>query len=418
MNLLFINSIFPQPSQTFVFDHVRYARSLGHAVTVFYKRFNRDLARQQAATLNLFDITIYDRPRSFATFLRLVKGLALRPSTLIRYLRHRGAYRLHFSDFICAVQVARVPDVMIANFGPNGIVAARIKRGFFPDATLAVVFHGFDVSSYVVRHGWTGYREAAAAIDLAISVNRQWARLLRENTAIKEIVVHHLGVDLDRIPSWRGHAAGAFAILFVGRMVEKKGLRFLLEAVVALKARGRDVHVHAVGDGPDHAALVAAAAAAGLGDAVTMHGAKPHDFVLSLMSECDCLALPSVTAADGDQEGIPVTLMEAMACGLPVVSTVHSGIPELVANEATGLLVPERDVPALADALDRLIADPGLGRGLAENARRFVAAEFNAEVQNRALFGLILGARQRAIRHGEPASPPVPGGERSAPGEG
>ncbi len=102
--------------------------------------------------------------------------------------------------------------------------------------------------------------------------------------------------------------------------------------------------------------------------------------------------LPSVTAADGDQEGIPVTLMEAMAAGLPVVSTYHSGIPELVTDNETGLLVPERDAAALADAIERLMIEPGLGERLAENARRFVAVNFNASVQNKVLFDLILPA--------------------------
>ena len=109
------------------------------------------------------------------------------------------------------------------------------------------------------------------------------------------------------------------------------------------------------------------------------------------MAEADCLALPSVTAADGDQEGIPVTLMEAMATGRPVVSTYHSGIPELIADDDTGLLVPERDAEALAAAIERLMTEPALGPRLAARAREFVAAEFNAAIQNRALFDLILG---------------------------
>jgi colanic acid/amylovoran biosynthesis glycosyltransferase len=205
-----------------------------------------------------------------------------------------------------------------------------------------------------------------------------------------KVAVHHLGVDLARIPQWRGHAGGPFTILFVGRMVEKKGFRQLVAAVAELKARGRDVRVHAVGGGPEEADLSAAVEAAGLGGTITLHGAKPHDVVLGLMRDCDCLALPSVTATDGDQEGIPVTLMEAMACGLPVVSTYHSGIPELVTDGETGLLVPERDVAALAGAIERLMTEEGLARRLADRARRFVAAEFNADIQNPALFDLIL----------------------------
>ena len=283
--------------------------------------------------------------------------------------------------------------MIVANFGQNGIVAARIKEAFFPAARLAVIFHGWDVSAYVAANGWEAYRRAAPAIDIAIAVNRPWAERLRANTPIREVVVHHLGVDLDkvrRLPP-RTDAGQGFGIVFVGRMVEKKGLAYLIAAVAMLRERGHAARLDVVGDGPEEAALKAAAVRAGVADAIVFHGRQPNEAVLRLMAGADCLALPSVTAADGDQEGIPVTLMEAMATGLPVVSTVHSGIPELVSDGETGLLVPERDVPALAAALERLMNEPGLGPRHAARAQAFVAAEFNAETQNRRLFELILG---------------------------
>jgi colanic acid/amylovoran biosynthesis glycosyltransferase len=390
MHLLFINSIFPQPSQTFVLDQVRYARQLGLQVTILSKRYNPVFLREQAADLT--GLVIHDRPRNSAMSARLAAGLTRHPKRLGRFLRQRSALGLHASDLVCALQLDGAPEVIVANFGQNGIVAARIKQAFFPEARLAVIFHGYDLSAYVAAHGWDGYRRAAPAIDIAIAVNRPWANLLAANTPLRTVVVHHLGVDLAHIPlKQSSRRAGRFAVLFVGRMVEKKGLSVLLAAVAELKARGRDLEVQAIGDGPEESALRAQAAAVGLGDNVTFHGSQTHDVVLRMMSDCDCLALPSVTAADGDQEGIPVTLMEAMAAGLPVVSTCHSGIPELVTDDQTGLLVPERDPTTLANALDRLMSEAGLGERLAANARRFVAAEFNAEIQNRVLFDLILG---------------------------
>jgi colanic acid/amylovoran biosynthesis glycosyltransferase len=307
-------------------------------------------------------------------------------------MRKRRGLGLHASDLVCALQIDRAPDVIVANFGQNGIVAARIKQAFFPEARLAVIFHGYDLSAYVAAHGWEGYRRAAPAIDIAIAVNRPWASLLAANVPLRAIAIHHLGVDLARIPARdRTGRGGRFAVLFVGRMVEKKGLRVLLAAIAALRAQGRDLEVQAIGDGPEEIALRAEASAAGLDGSVTFHGSQPHDVVLRMMNRCDCLALPSVTAANGDQEGIPVTLMEAMAAGLPVVSTYHSGIPELVTDGETGLLVPERDADALAGAIGRVMTEIGLADRLAANARRFVAAEFNAAIQNRRLFDLILG---------------------------
>jgi colanic acid/amylovoran biosynthesis glycosyltransferase len=390
MHLLFINNIFPQPSQTFVLDQIRYARGLGLRVTILCKRYNPALLLEQAADLT--GLVIHDRPRNPAMSARLARGWMRHPERLGAFTRKRRTLGLHVSDLVCALQIDHAPDVIVANFGQNGIVAARIKQAFFPAARLAVIFHGYDLSAYVAAHGWDGYRRAAPAIDIAIAVNRPWASLLAANLALRAIAVHHLGVDLARIPERdrTGHGGG-FSVLFVGRMVEKKGLGVLLAAIAALRARGRDIEVQVIGDGPEDNALRAEASASGLDGSVTFHGEQPHDFVLRMMNRCDCLALPSVTAANGDQEGIPVTLMEAMAAGLPVVSTYHSGIPELVSDDETGLLVPERDAAALADALDRLMSEKGLADRLAASARRFVAAEFNAGIQNRKLFDLILG---------------------------
>ena len=388
MHILFINGTFPQPSQTFVLDQIRFARSLGHSVTIFSKRFNRKLAHEQAADLS--DKVIHDRPRNGSALLRVARGAMRWPGRLGHYFGRPGAPRRHLSDLVCALQVEEEPDVIVANFGQNGIAAARIKQAFFPNARLAVIFHGHDLSAYVTEHGWDGYRRAAPAIDIAVAVNQIWARLLRENTPIRNIAVHHLGVDLDRIPQRRDRKAGRFSVLFVGRMVEKKGFRILIAAASLLKARGRHFDVQAIGDGPEEAALRIAVTDAGLTGLVTFHGSEPHDFVLALMTVSDCLALPSVTAADGDQEGIPVTLMEAMAAGLPVVSTWHSGIPELVSDNETGLLVPERDAAALANAIERLMTEPALGERLAANARQFVETDFNASIQNQALLDLIL----------------------------
>ncbi len=253
MHILFINGIFPQPSQTFVLDQIRFAKSRGDSVTIFSKRFNRALAQEQAA--DLMDFVIHDRPRRGSALARLARGAMLRPERLGHFLARRGDPRRHLSDLVCALQVENEPDVIVANFGQNGIAAARIKQAFFPNARLAVIFHGYDLSAHVAAHGWEGYRRAAPAIDIAIAVNQTLAQLLRANTPIRNIAVHHLGVDVARIPQRQGRRAGRFSILFVGRMVEKKGFRILIAAVSLLKARGRDVEVQAIGDGPEEAEL-------------------------------------------------------------------------------------------------------------------------------------------------------------------
>ncbi len=149
-------------------------------------------------------------------------------------------------------------------------------------------------------------------------------------------------------------------IVCVGSLEEYKGQRYLLDACARLRQSGRQLRCLLVGDGDLRPALEAQIARLGLGDVVQLLGRQPRERVSALLAEADMVALPSVVTASGKCEGIPVALMEALVCGLPVVASAISGLPELVIDGVTGLLVPERDAAALAGALARLCDDASL----------------------------------------------------------
>jgi glycosyltransferase involved in cell wall biosynthesis len=163
----------------------------------------------------------------------------------------------------------------------------------------------------------------------------------------------------------------------VCRLVDKKGVDVLVDAARLLHERGLDVPVEVVGDGPLRGALVTRAAAAGLSGLVTFHGALPPAAVRQRLHRAACFVLPCRVAADGDADGLPVSIVEALAAGLPVVSTPVAGVPEVVSDGVSGLLVPADDPVALAAALERLLSDVPLRRRLGEGAVR-VAAAFDA----------------------------------------
>jgi len=150
----------------------------------------------------------------------------------------------------------------------------------------------------------------------------------------------------------------------VGRLVPKKGVRHSLDAFAALARRGVPAHLDVVGDGPLAGELRAHVAARGLDRHVTLHGRLPHTAVLRLLAAADVLLHHAVVGPDGDAEGAPLVVSEAMAAGLAVIATRHEGVRDLVAEGVSGLLVDEHDVAAMADRLAEVAADPALRRRL------------------------------------------------------
>jgi colanic acid/amylovoran biosynthesis glycosyltransferase len=216
-------------------------------------------------------------------------------------------------------------------------------------------------------------------------------RLVELGAPPERIVVHRTGIDLERWPHRTAAPAGdrSLRLVTVGRLVEKKGIEYVLRAVRILVDRGRDVEYRILGDGPRRDRLIALVAELGLGDRVTLHGRHQQAKVREGMAESDVLVAASVTAADGDEEGIPNVLKEAMALGLPVVGTRHAGIPELIEDGVSGFLVPERDEGTLADALERLARDPGRWAAMGRAGRAKIEMEYDIHRLNDRLAGLL-----------------------------
>lgn len=169
-----------------------------------------------------------------------------------------------------------------------------------------------------------------------------------------------------------------YRLLATGRLVEKKGFSILIDACKVLAERGERFDCVIGGSGPLEAALRAQVERLGLSDRVSLTGqALLQEKMVEFMHGGDVYVLPCVWAADGDVDGLPQMLMEAMACGLPAISTRMVGIPDLIRHEATGLLVEPSSVEQLADAIARLMHDPALSRRLAVEGRRWLLERFD-----------------------------------------
>jgi len=211
--------------------------------------------------------------------------------------------------------------------------------------------------------------------------------------------VYH-GVDLSQFPFFGSHASeqGAPLVLSVARLVEKKGLEDLIAAAALLRRRGRRFMVEIIGEGPLRSTLQAQVRAFGLEGVIALAGARSQETVCLAYRRASVFALPCKVAGNGDRDGIPNVLLEAVASGVPVVSTPVSGIPELIESGRQGLLVEPAQPVMLADALERILSSPELSSRLAGAARARLEAHFSLDRS---------AARLRTLFQHLPAENPV-----------
>jgi colanic acid/amylovoran biosynthesis glycosyltransferase len=283
-------------------------------------------------------------------------------------------------------------DVCYCAFGMDAPHALRLRRVGALGGELVVAFRGADTTKYVARRGPRVYartfREARLLLPVCEFLGR---RLVQLGAPAERVVVHRTGIDLSRWPYRERHpgAPGSLRLVSVGRLVEKKGIAHVLRALRLLVDRGVGAKYRVFGDGPLRERLVALAVELGVADRVVFEGRQGQETVRDGLAGADVLVAASVTAADGDEEGIPNVLKEAMASGMPVVGTRHAGIPELVEDGVSGWLVPERDEAALAAALERLAAEPERWAAMGPAGRAKVEREYDIHRLNDRLAGML-----------------------------
>ena len=205
-------------------------------------------------------------------------------------------------------------------------------------------------------------------------------------------IYHGLDISQFKFTLSRKDESSEPVILSVARLVEKKGLEDLITAADTLRRRGLAFKVEIIGSGPLRDSLKAQAQRLGLADRLRLAGAQAHDLVCLAYRRASVFVLPCVVASNGDRDGIPNVLLEAMASGVPVVSTPVSGIPELIESGVNGLLVSPRDAKGLADAIERLLASRELSERLACAARKKLESFLSLEAGAEQLLAVFKGA--------------------------
>jgi glycosyltransferase involved in cell wall biosynthesis len=320
----------------------------------------------------------------------LAKGLAIFPGVveLAARMRRRGVRHIH------------------AHYGTHPALAAMLS------AELIGAGYSFTVHAHDLFVDTTMLAEKVHRARFVATIsefNRRRLIELAGPVAAEKVVVVRCGVDPRRYAfSPRTPHDGPWRILAVASLQEYKGLEYLVRACARLRDEGTDLpfFCEIAGGGPLHDSLQHLIARLGVGDRVRLLGPQDENGVRALMERADTLVMPSVVARDGQMEGIPVVLMEAMALGLPVVASHLSGIPELVRHQETGLLVQPGDPEAIKDAILACWRGPDAAAGRASAARLLVEQEYDLErnvAQLAAQFERAVDAPASPVR--EPAVP-------------
>lgn len=199
----------------------------------------------------------------------------------------------------------------------------------------------------------------------------------------------YLGIDVNRWMSSGASQIDPPAIVCVGTLQQKKGQSVLVDACKTLIDRGYRFQCTLIGDGPLRSELEGQISSLSLEGVVAITGFASEEIVKEAIERCTIFCLPSVVTEDGDSDGIPIALMEAMAMERPCVSTEAGGIGELITNDVDGLLVRQRSVPELADALSRLLDDASVRERLGQTARTTIAQRFDLERNSRVAVELL-----------------------------
>jgi colanic acid/amylovoran biosynthesis glycosyltransferase len=387
LTLAYIIGTYPQLTTTFIDREIKALQRNGVDLRVLSIRrpsirLSDDQKRLQRDVRYMFPIPWKELIRAHIWY-----GLRRKPLTYFATLffllsrahpniRARGKTLLHFVEGVYAAYLLRDTscDHIHAHFIDRAAVVALIVSRLH-GIPYSVTAHANDIyTNPILIHEKLS---EAKFISTCTAYNKAYlSRTGKNGTDAKLHCIHH-GLDFHEYQVDISKSEGDPLICAIGQLKEKKGFSYLIKACRILKDKGYEFRCQIIGAGPLQSALESLLRELSLEDRVVLRGMLPHEQVIEEYKKSTIFVLPCITGSDGDRDGIPNVILEAMAMKLPVVSTDHSGIPEVVVNGQNGLLVPPADEIALSEALAILLDDPDLRQRFGERGREMVTKNFD-----------------------------------------
>jgi colanic acid/amylovoran/stewartan biosynthesis glycosyltransferase WcaL/AmsK/CpsK len=398
MKIAFIVNEFPVLSETFILSQITGLLDRGHEVDIYAHRPRNDpVVHKDVEKYNLLNRLYSMRvPIPKNKIYRLIKGISLiaidlqkNPIAVLNALNPlkfgKDAVSLRTLYQIGPFLDKGPYDIVHSHFGPNGNLAITLKDIGVIHGEVVTTFYGYDISSYVQKNGKNIYDTLFKKGDLFLCVSEEMKEtLLKLGCGERKIIVHRLGVQFRNYHYYlhMPKVNGKLQLLTIARLVEKKGVQYGIQSVAKLLKKYPHIEYKIAGDGYLKNALQALIEDLGICCNVKLLGWQRQDQIVELLRESNILLAPSMTSSSGDREGIPVAIVEALACGLPVISTRHSGIPEIIHDGETGLLVPECNADVLAEKLEHLIEHSELWTEMGRKGREYIEEHYDIDRLN------------------------------------
>ncbi len=387
---------FPILSETFVLNQIAGMLERGCKVDIYAERCGDiDKVHPLVKKYALQERTYYLPEIPENLLVRLVKGigLILRYALICPRQLWRSLYPFPLTDLTLSLWLLHtvIPnleqnyDIIHCQFGTQSYRGMAFRQVNAPNAKLITTFRGHDISSFVQQKGKQVYKQLFRYGDFFLT-NCDFFR----NKAIAlgcspdKIKVNRSGLDCDRF-TYQSRSLpedGLIQIATTGRLVEKKGIEYVIRAIAKLIPTYPDLSYKIIGEGHLRSHFTQLIQELKLTENVELMGWRNETEIVEILKHTHIFVAPSITAADGNQDAPINVLKEAMAIGLPVISTYHGGIPELVEDGKSGFLVPEKDVEALADKLRYLIEHSELWSTMGKAGREFVLKNYNLDQLN------------------------------------
>ncbi|MCC4106959.1 glycosyltransferase family 4 protein [Serratia ureilytica] len=372
---------YPRFSETFVVNEILAHERAGMKIDIFAlgpveeTHFQDALSRVRAPVSRLID-----KQRNTETFWRLLLEARRKlPGFTAKFsvIQHDNVHEVAQAILLALAVCERGIQCLHAHFGTRATTVARLAA-WFSDISYTFTAHAKDI--YYQYEETTDLaqklRDAAQTVTVS-DYNRAYLQRQYGTAAEKTVRVYN-GIELAHFP-YTAPVERPRHILAVGRLVEKKGFEVLIDALRLLRSRTGSFHCTLIGDGPLRAALQARIQAAELGNVIVLSGQQPQPDIIKAMQTAYLVVAPCVVSKDGDRDGLPTVLLEAMALGTPVISTQVAGIPELIRDDETGLCIAPNNPAELTAALLRLFNEPATCLRLSLKARERIERDFDID---------------------------------------